>query len=133
MPNRLRTTTLILGLAAALLSALLLGGAAIGAEPGAKPSTKACSTGGLHFTRQQEGVTYAVSVASLKAKIATCKVARSLATTVAKDILAETKVPARIAGLTVAVKEPCAGCIPDSQVTARSGQELITFTVKGGA
>lgn len=134
MPNRLRATMLVLGVSAALL-ALILSATATGAAPlkGANPATRTCSTAGLHFTKKQDGTTFSVAVANLKAKVAPCSKARSLAGTVAKDILRETKVPATIAGLKVTVKEPCAGCTPDTQVTARSGQELITFTVNGGA
>jgi hypothetical protein len=120
---------LVFGVAAALLSALILGTAATAA----KPATKSCSTAGLRFAYKQEGVTYAVAVAGLKARVASCPQARSLAGTVAKDILHDTKVPTRIAGLTVTVKEPCSGCTPNTRVTARSGQELIAFMVKGGA
>jgi hypothetical protein len=116
------------------LLACFLSTAATGAAPlkAAKPA-RTCSTAGLHFTEKQDGTTFSVAVANLKAKVATCAQARSLATTVAKDLLAETKVPARVAGFNVTVKAPCTGCTPDTQVTARSGQELITFTVKGGA
>lgn len=134
MPNRLRATTLVLGISAAL-AACFLSTAATGAEPlkAASPATRTCSTAGLHFTKKQDGATFSVAVANLKAKVAPCPKARSLAATVAKDILRETKVPATIAGFKVTVKEPCTGCTPDTQVTAKSGQELITFTVKGGA
>jgi hypothetical protein len=136
MSNRLRAVTSILVVSAVLLSGVV-GGAAIGAQPeqAAMPTaaSKACSAAGLHFTQKSEGVTYSVAVANLKATVATCAAARSLATTVAKDILAETKVPARIAGFAVTAKAPCAGCTPNTQVTAKSGQKLVTFTVKGGA
>jgi putative NADH-flavin reductase len=82
---------------------------------------------------EREGVTLSVAVANLKAKEAKCVTARRLATVVAKDLLEETKVPARISGFNVTVKAPCTGCTPNTQVVARSGEELITFTVKGGA
>jgi hypothetical protein len=134
MPNRLRAAKLILGVSAALLLALALGTAAVGAqrlEAAKKPTT--CSVAGLHYSENQAKVNYAVAVANLKATVTTCANARSLAGTVARDILAGVKVPARIAGLKVTVKEPCAGCTPNTQVSARSGQELVTFTVKGGA
>jgi hypothetical protein len=133
MPNRLRAAKLILGVSAALLLALLLGTAAVGAQPleaAKKPAT--CSVAGLHYSEIQAKVNYAVAVANLRATVTTCADARSLAGTVARDILAGAKVPARIAGLKVTVKRPCAGCTPDTQVSARSGQELVTFTVKGG-
>ncbi|MBN9623726.1 MAG: hypothetical protein J0H06_12370 [Actinobacteria bacterium] len=114
---------------------LLLGIAAIGAAPieAAKAATKNCSAAGLRFTEKQEGVTYSVAVANLKAKVTPCPKARTVARTVAKDILGGTEVPATVGGLKVTVKEPCVGCTPDSQVTAKAGQELVTFTVKGGA
>jgi hypothetical protein len=134
MPNRLRlVTTSVLAVSAVLLLAFL-GTAASGATLGAaKPSIRPCPTAGLHFTQQSEGVTYSVAVANLKAKAAECSTARRLATVVAKDLLEETKVPARISGFDVTVMAPCAGCTPNTAVTAKSGQELVTFTVKGGA
>jgi hypothetical protein len=134
MPNRLRATMFVLAVSAALL-ACFLSTAAIGAEAhdATNPSTRTCSTAGLHFTMKQEGVTFSVAVTNLKAKVAACNAARSLATTVAKDILQETEIPTRIAGFKVTVKEPCTGCTPDTRVTAKSGKELIAFTVKGGA
>jgi hypothetical protein len=134
MPNRLGAAKLVLGVAAALLPAILLGTAAVGAEPlAAAELATTCSVAGLHYSENQAKVNYAVAVANLKATVTTCAEARSLAGTVARDILAGAKIPARIAGLKVTVKEPCAGCTPDTRVSARSGQELVTFTVKGGA
>jgi hypothetical protein len=126
MMNRLRAVTLVLGIAAALTLALL-------GNATAQPAIKNCSTAGLRYSQKQGGVTLGVAVANLKAKGTTCATARSIAAPVAKDILKETKVPATIAGFKVTVKEPCAGCTPDSQVTAKYGGELVTFTVKGGA
>jgi hypothetical protein len=125
----MRRLTLILGLSAALLSALLATGPLAAAQPAAKP----CSTAGLNFTQTKEGVTYAVAVANLRAKVTSCKEARALAGTVATRILHEAKIPTRINGLTVKVKEPCPGCTPTTQVVAKSGEELVTFVVKGGA
>jgi hypothetical protein len=125
MPDRLRLVTLVLGSTAALL----LGTGALAAT---NPVTKSCPVAGLHFSEKQQGVTYAVAVANLKAKAATCPQARSLATTVAKDILHETNVPAQVAGLKVTIKPPCPSCTPNTEVTAKSAQKLITFTVKGG-
>jgi hypothetical protein len=130
MRDGLRVGTLIFGISVVLGSALLGTGAA-GAES-LEAMTKSCSVAGLHYSEKQEGVTYGVSVANLKAKVATCPQARSLAATVAKDILHETKVPTHIAGLKVTVKEPCASCTPNTQVIANSGQKRITFTVRGG-
>lgn len=131
MSNRLRAVTSVFAVSAALA---LLGVAAIIAPlAAAKPAIRPCSTAGLRYVQKQEGVTYSVAVANLKAKGPTCATARSLAGTVAKDILGETKVPARIAGFNVTVKSPCSGCTPNTTVTAKSGPELITFTVKGGA
>ena len=134
MPDRLRVGTLVFGVAAALLAALLFGAVAVGAQPqGAKPAIRSCSVAGLRYSEKRGGVTYGVAVANLRAEATSCSKARSLAATVAKDILRGAKVPARIAGLKVSAKEPCAGCTPDTQVSARSGEELVTFTVKGGA
>jgi hypothetical protein len=122
------------GVSSALLTALLFGTAAVGAQqPAAKAASRSCSTTGLRYSEKQGGVTYGVAVVNLKAKGTPCLQARSLATTVAKDVLHGTKVSARIAGMKVTAKEPCAGCTPDTQVSARSGEELVTFTVKGGA
>ncbi len=135
MSDRLRAAKFAFGVSAVLLPVLLLGIAAIGAAPieAAKAATKNCSAAGLRFTEKQEGVTYSVAVANLKAKVTPCPKARTVARTVAKDILGGTEVPATVGGLKVTVKEPCVGCTPDSQVTAKAGQELVTFTVKGGA
>jgi hypothetical protein len=134
MPDRLRAGTLVFGVVAALLPALLLGTAAVDAAPmTAKPTTRTCSVTGLGFHERQSGVTYGVAVVGLRAKVATCAKARSLATTVAKDILSGTKVPARVAGMSVKTKEPCAGCTPNTQVIATAGNERVTFTVMGGA
>lgn len=133
MPGRLRAVLLVLIL---LLAILALGAATGGAaEPlqGVQPLTRSCSVGGLRYVEKEHGATFSVAVANLKVKVVTCPKARSLAGTVAEDILHGTKVPARIGGLKVTVKEPCSGCTPDSQVSARSGQEVVTFTVKGGA
>lgn len=134
MPDRAPTTKLLLVLAAVLSMALPVDTIASAAQPagGTKTSTRNCSVTGLHYSAKQGGVTLGVAVANLKARSVTCPAARSLAGTVARDLLHETKVPARIAGLAVTVKEPCAGCAPDTQVRAASGQELVTFTVKGG-
>jgi hypothetical protein len=133
MVDRLRAKMSLIGVAALL--AALFGITAIG--PGlsaaAKPATRTCSAAGLRYVKKEDGTTFSVAVANLKAKVATCATARSLAGTVAKDLLDETKVPARIEGFKVTVKEPCAGCTPNTQVTAKAGEELVTFTVKGGA
>jgi hypothetical protein len=125
-------TLLVAVLAAALCLGVATGGAA---QPVAAKATatRTCSVTGLRYTQKQEGVTLGVAVANLKAKEVACPKARALAATVAKDILHETNVPARIAGLKVTVKEPCTGCTPDYGVIAKSGPELVTFTVKGGA
>jgi hypothetical protein len=130
--SKLRGKFLTLGLAA-LLPALLLTIALAGPSSAAKPSTRPCPTGGLHFSESSEGVTYSVAVANLKAKGAECSTARRLATVVAKAILKETKVPTHISGFTIAVKSPCTGCTPNSSVVAKSGPEVVTFTVQGGA
>jgi hypothetical protein len=51
---------------------------------------------------------------------------------VARDILHEAKVPSQIAGLKVTVEEPCAGCTPVTQVSAKSSEGSVTFAVRGG-
>lgn len=134
MPDRLRVGMLVFGVSAALLAALLFGTVAAGAQPqGAKPATRSCSVAGLRYSEKRGAATYGVAVANLKARVTSCPRARSLAATVAKDILRGARVPARIAGLKVTAKEPCTGCTPDTQVSAKSGEELVTFTVEGGA
>jgi hypothetical protein len=134
MPDRLRVGITVFGVSAALLATLLFGTVAVGAQPqGAKPTIGSCSVTGLRYSEKRGNVTYGVAVANLRAKMTSCPRARSLAATVAKDILRGAKIPARIAGLKVTAKEPCAGCTPDTQVSAKSGEELVTFTVKGGA
>jgi hypothetical protein len=129
MSIRTRATLIVSGIAALLLLPLLLAPATVGA----KPAGHACSVSGLSYTEKVEGMTEGVGVANLRAKSVSCSRARSLAGTVAKDILADTEVPARVGGMKVTVKEPCAGCTPDWQVRARSGDQRVTFTVKGGA
>jgi len=131
MPNRPSARASILAAAAALLPALL-GTAALAQPVAAAPATKACSTAGLHYTQKRGGATFSVGVANLRAKGVACLSARTLAATVAKDLLHEAKLPARIGGLPVTLKEPCAGCTPTTQVSAGSGKELVTFVVKGG-
>jgi hypothetical protein len=131
MSSRLRAGTAVFGVSAVMLLALLLVTGVTGAP--AKPAGRSCSVAGLRYAQKHGGATFSVAVAGLKAKVTTCQAARSIAGTVAKDILREVKVPARVGGLRVTVVEPCAGCTPDTKVTARSGPELVTFTVKGGA
>jgi hypothetical protein len=123
------------GVAVALTLSLILCLLVIGAGRGeaAGTSTKrTCSTAGLRFTVERGGATLSVGVANLRAQGVTCTTARSVASRVARDILHETKVPTQIAGLKVTVKEPCAGCTPDTQVGAKSNQGAVTFTVRGG-
>jgi hypothetical protein len=136
MTSRLRTGTSILGVSAGLVLCLLFCLAVTDAARGqaaAGPAVHNCSTTGLRFSEKQEGVTLGVAVANLRAKAVSCGDARSLASRVARDILGESKIPRRIAGLTLVLKKPCAGCTPDTQVSARSGERAITFTVRGGA
>lgn len=134
MERRLPTRTFGLGVAAVVALALLLWVAAIGAARGEAAGTakKACSTAGLTFTVKRGGATFSTGVSNLEAEVVTCKTARSLASQVARDILHETTVPSRIAGLKVTVKEPCAGCTPTTSVSARSGEKAVTFLVRGG-
>jgi hypothetical protein len=135
MENRLPARSTALGIAAALTVALVLC-LLIGAGRGQAAGTatkRTCSTAGLRFSDQSGGATFSVAVAGLRAQTVSCATARSVASKVARDILHEVKVPARIAGLKVTVKEPCAGCTPDTQVSARSAAASVTFTVRGGA
>jgi hypothetical protein len=128
-----RTTTF--GIAAASGLALVVCLLVLGAGRGQAAGTAAkrtCSTAGLHFTVQRGGATFSDGVANLRAQGVTCTTARSVASRVARDILQEVKVPSQIAGLKVTVKEPCAGCTPDTQVSAKSSEGSVTFTVRGG-
>jgi hypothetical protein len=68
-----------------------------------------------------------------KTRTATCKRARGIASKVARRLLHNRKVPAKIGGFNVVVKRPCKTCAPDSRVTATSGKRKITFHVLGGA
>jgi hypothetical protein len=135
MEQRLPARGTALGIAAALTFALVVGLLVIGAGRGqaaGTPAKRTCSTAGLRFTVQRRGATLSDGVANLRAQGVTCTTARSVASRVAQGILHEVKVPSRIAGLKVTVKEPCAGCTPVSQVSAKSSEGSVTFTVRGG-
>jgi hypothetical protein len=135
MQERLSGRTFASGLAAALTLSLILCLLVIGAGRGqaaGAPAKRTCSTAGLRFTDQRGGATSSDAVANLRAQGVTCTTARSIASRVARGILHETKVPTQIGGLKVTIKEPCAGCTPDTQVSARSAEGSVTFTVRGG-
>lgn len=114
-----------------LVVCLLVIGAGRG-RAAATPAKRTCSTAGLRFTVQRGGATFSDGVANFRAQGVTCTTARSVASRVARDILHEVKVPSQIAGLKVTVKEPCSGCTPDSQVSAKSSEGSVTFIVRGG-
>jgi hypothetical protein len=137
MTDRLRAGTSTLRISAALLFALVPCLVVAEASPvaaAARPAAgQPCSTSGLQFSEEHGGATYSDEVTALRARIASCTTARSVATEVAQDLLQEVKVPRRIEGLKVTLKKPCTGCTPDTGVTARSGKKLVTFTVEGGA
>jgi hypothetical protein len=126
MSKRALGGTFVAGITALLLLLVpATGGAAAAGHP--------CSVKGLSYTQKNGGEIEGVAVAGLRAKSVSCAKARSIAGTVAKDILHETKVPATAAGMKVTVTEPCAGCTPDSRVVAKSAGKSVVFTVKGGA
>lgn len=132
MQDRLTARTFSFGiLALALLLCLLIIGVGRGEAAGA-PTKRTCPTANLRFTVQRDGATFSDGVSNLRAQVVTCATARSVASQVARDILHEVKVPSQISGLNVTVKEPCAGCTPTTSVVAKSGEEVVTFTVRGG-
>lgn len=99
----------------------------------ARPVGHPCSTAGLQFSEERGSATYGDKVVALRTKITGCATARSVATQVAQDLLQEVKVPRYIEGLKVTLQEPCGGCAPNTAVTAKAGEKLVTFTVEGGA
>lgn len=107
--------------------------AAAPAAASAKQAAAGCSLHGLSFTEKKGSFTLADDVAKLRARDVSCTSARTLARTVAKDLLKKRKVPREIGGLVVTLKEPCKTCTPDTKVRAHSGSKLVTFTVQGGA
>jgi hypothetical protein len=106
---------------------------AIAPAASAKSTARHCSTSGLSFTEKQGSETLGDDVAALRATTVGCSEARSIARTVAEDLLHERKPRSTIGGLSVTLKKPCSGCTPDTRVTAKSGAKLVTFTVRGGA
>jgi hypothetical protein len=131
LPARSTTFGIAAGSALALVVGLLVIGAGRGQAAGA-PAMRTCSTAQLHFTVQRGGATFSDGVANLRAQGVTCTTARSVASRVARDVLHEVTLPSQIAGLKVTVKEPCAGCTPVTQVSAKSSEGSVTFTVRGG-
>ena len=115
-----------------------LAGAAVAvltAPAGARPraaAAKSCSSSGLHYSYKKGSATYADKVEKLTVAGATCAQARSLAGTVAQDLLHHKKVPSQIGGWRPHVKNPCSGCSPVWKVTANGGAATSTFEVHGG-
>lgn len=89
------------------------------------------------FADKRSGATYSVQVRNLTATGVSCQKARNLAGVVAKDLLHGKRVPARLQSLKITVKKPCAGCTPNTGVTAAgSGKQrgvVVKFVVAGGA
>ncbi|GEM_PF-3625319 len=135
MLTQLRADAFALRVPAALMLSLVLCLAASVASPGAAaahPGKNTCSTAGLRYSEKRDGVKYSDAVADLQAKAVSCAKARSIAAEVAQDLLSESKVPKHIDGLKVTVQEPCGGCAPDTSVSAKAGERVVTFTVQGG-
>ncbi|HEY1689148.1 MAG TPA: hypothetical protein VGF95_09830 [Solirubrobacteraceae bacterium] len=109
------------------------GALALAPAAGAKPAMQRCSTSGLSFSEKQGSMTLGDDVVALRAVEVGCGKARSLARTVAKDILQERTPPHTIDGLAVTLKEPCTGCTPDTRVVAKAASKRVSFTVRGGA
>ena len=126
----MKSPRLILILILLATSAMLL--AQTGASAQA-PSRKSCSAKGLHFSYKRAGVTFSVKVVRLKVTRVSCLRARTVATRVARRLLHNRKVPARVAGFSVHVTQPCPGCAPDTLVTAKKPKRNISFHVLGGA
>jgi hypothetical protein len=118
---------------------LITAAAAIGVSPPAASAggtpivVRRCSTSGLEFSYAAGGATFGVKVTSLAASGVGCSAARTLAGRVAMDLLHDRKPPARIAGLAVAVRRPCAGCAPHYTGTATGARKRLVFAIAGGA
>ncbi len=133
---KIRSTLVTVAVAAVVMAVALA--APAGARRYASPASS-CSAQGLRFTYSSAGATFSVKVTQLKVTAVTCRASRTLAAEVAKDLLHSRKVPARISGLRVLVKKPCAGCSPDVRVKATGTRRpngvvpKVTFDVLGGA
>ncbi len=119
----------VVGAGAALL--VLTGAPATGVA--ASSAAAKCSTAGLRYSYASYGATFAVKVLSLNARGVKCTAARSLAAVVARDLLDKRTVPARIQGLAVSVKRPCASCTPRYSATATGPGKRIALVIMGGA
>ena len=118
-----------------LAAAVLIPAAQAGAAPHhpVAADATACSSKGLNLSYRAAGVTEAVKVTALRAIGVDCNTAQALARAVAKLLLHNEKVPAKVEGFTVRVKSPCVACTPDSQVTATQPRDKVTFELIGGA
>ncbi|HEY5197869.1 MAG TPA: hypothetical protein VIJ51_12670 [Solirubrobacteraceae bacterium] len=129
--------SLPLGRRLGIVGALLASAVAIAAGPStagaATRSTGRCGVAGLDFSYASAGATYGVKVVGLRAGGVKCSAARSLVDQVAMDLLHGRHVPKRIAGLAVAVHQPCAGCAPQYTGTATATHKRVTFVIAGGA
>jgi hypothetical protein len=92
----------------------------------------ACSSHGLAFSYQQGGATYGNTVTTLRASNISCTTARTMARTIALDLLHGRPAPARLGGLAVKVVQSCPGCAPHTTVTASAGRRKVTFVVAAG-
>ena len=92
----------------------------------------ACNSHGLAFSYTSGGATYGNTVTMLRATNVSCSTARTLAHTVAVDLLHGHAVPAHLNGLAVKVVQACGGCTPHTAVTASDGKRTVTFVVAAG-
>ncbi len=136
---KIRSSLRTVGAVALVMALVMAAHAQAGAGEHAS-AARACSAQGLRFSYHQAGATFSVKVTQLGATAVTCRASRRLASQVATDLLHNRRVPARISGLRVRVTHPCAGCSPDTRVTAtgprgrRDGVvPKVTFHVLGGA
>lgn len=119
-----------------VLCAVMLGATAVVA--GARSRNQlahpaaACSAKGLSYQYSQGTAHFADFVSKLNATGVSCATARKVAGTAAKDNLHTDKIPARIDGFKMHVKNPCAGCSPVWNVTGSSSSGHLSFKVNGG-
>ncbi len=97
-----------------------------------KAHTATCSARGLSPTRKHDGVTEGVTVSKLRATVATCATARTVAHGAAVALLDHDAVPRKIDGYTLSSKAPCVACTPQRTVTATASRgRRITFVLFG--
>ena len=104
--------------------------AASASASGRAASSKPCSTTGLHYKSRTGSAVESDKVEKLKTIGVPCSSARTVAGTVAQDLLHGRKASAK--GWRIHVKKPCAGCSPVWKVTANGGSAVVTFEVHGG-